>query len=208
MDCLIDPSSMTLKIPELSPEMQEIIDNGGIQYTIENGEVIIKGNDYIDFVGKFNISGEIIKYIPNCLVSTVRKADEDAVIPFKTRMSDVGLDLTIIKKHKDVRKNVIMYDTGIKIEIPVGFYAEVVPRSSLIKTGWMLANSVGIIDNTYTGNIYIVVAKIDPDADELPLPYNGFQLIIKKQYFPLINLTTTDLPKTNRGDGGFGSTSV
>lgn len=209
MDCLVDPSTLTLKIPKFTEEIKEVLKNEKLEFTIDenNNEIILSGNNYIDFIGKFNISGEILKYIPCCMVINVKKDSEEAILPSKSRMTDVGVDLTIYKKHKDIRKNVIMYDTGIKVELPVGFYAEVVPRSSLVKTGWMLANSVGIIDNTYTGNIYIVVAKIDPDAEELPLPFKGFQLIVRKQYYPLLNLTD-NIQKTSRGDGGFGSTST
>lgn len=214
MDCIIDSKTLTIVIPQIKSKLLEEINKYNIKYKEENDEnnvnnLVIRGNDYIDFLGRFNVTGDITTLLPNCLAIDIFKEDEDAIIPSKVRLSDVGIDLTIIKKHKTVRNNIIMYDTGIKIQVPVGFYVEVVPRSSLIKTGWMLANSVGIIDNSYTGNIFVVVARIDPDADELPLPFTGFQLIVKKQWYPLMQISKTNdlLPETSRGAGGFGSTN-
>lgn len=138
-----------------------------------------------------------------------------AVLPSKTIQSDVGFDLTVIKEHKIVRAglwkdSVIMYDTGIKVQVPEGYYVEVVPRSSLSKTGWVMANSVGIIDNTYTGNILVALARIDPHAEEIPMPFKGFQIIVREQCFPSIHDMTGHenlIPSTMRGEGGFGSTN-
>lgn len=63
--------------------------------------------------------------------------------------------------------NTILYDTGIKINVKYGYYAEVVPRSSLSKSGYMLANSIGIIDNSYRNNIFVALTKINPDAPDI-----------------------------------------
>jgi dUTP pyrophosphatase len=140
------------------------------------------------------------------------RTDPSAVLPSKCNASDVGFDLTIIKEHKIVREGcVIMYDTGIKLQVPSGYYVEVVPRSSLSKTGWVLANSIGIIDNTYTGNILVALARIDAYAEQIVMPFKGFQLIIREQCFPIIHDMTGEeqlIPVTVRGGGGFGSTNL
>lgn len=134
--------------------------------------------------------------------------DDIAVFPTKARPSDVGLDLTIIKKVKDMTNNVTLYDTCVRVQCPHGMYAEVVPRSSLSKSGYMLANSVGIIDPSYTGNIMIALAKIDPTAPDITLPFRCCQLIFRKQeYVNLIDMTNSDhdIIETSRSAGGFGS---
>ena len=138
-------------------------------------------------------------------LNVVRK-HPDAIIPYKTRISDVGYDLTIIKQHKTLNSNTIMFDTGIAVKVPWGYYTEVVPRSSLSKTGWMLTNSVGIIDNSYRGNIYVVLTKMNSDAEDIQLPFRGFQLIIRKQYHVIIK-EAEEIEDTERGAGGFGSTN-
>lgn len=163
----------------------------------------IKGANMIDLMDKF------IDNPMNGLLLKVWKVAADANIPCKVRESDVGLDLTIISEHKKLRQNIIMYDTGIKLGIPLGYYVEIVPRSSLSKTGWMMANSVGIIDASYTGNIYVALVRVDPEAEMLKLPFKGFQLILRKQNYVNVEvqLSSDSLCETSRGEGGFGSTS-
>jgi deoxyuridine 5'-triphosphate nucleotidohydrolase len=138
------------------------------------------------------------------LCKVVRK-HPDAVFPFKSRLSDVGYDLTIIRKHKDLTSNTALYDTGIALDIPFKYYAEIAPRSSLAKSGYMLANSIGIIDPGYKGNLYIALTKISPEVGELSFPFRCCQLIFKQQVF--VNLVETfETEESTRGQGGYGST--
>lgn len=140
--------------------------------------------------------------IPVC---KILKTDDAAIVPNKTHESDVGYDLTIIKEFKRLGPNTIMYDTGIIAVAPDGYYLEIVPRSSLSKTGWMLANSVGIVDPSYRGSLLVAVVQVDPLAEPLPIPFRGFQLVIRKQHFVEM-VEVTNVEETVRGDGGFGST--
>jgi|GEM_PF-3634214 len=133
------------------------------------------------------------------------KARPDAVAPFKARASDSGYDLTLLEKVKTVG-DVDFYDTGIKISPAYGYYFDVVPRSSLSKTGYMLANSVGIIDRTYTGNVLVPLRKVDKEAKDIELPIRLVQIIPRK----IIHIDfeeVTDVGTTQRGEGGFGSTN-
>jgi deoxyuridine 5'-triphosphate nucleotidohydrolase len=136
----------------------------------------------------------------------VFKADVDAVMPSKTSYSDAGYDLTIIKEYKVLNSDTTLYDTGIKLDIPNGFYVEIVPRSSISRSGYMLANNVGIIDQGYRGNLYVALRKVNKDCEDLVLPWKCCQIIVKKQVYAKLKLTTEAGAKTNRGDGGFGST--
>ena len=86
------------------------------------------------------------------------KCDPNAVSPERARPSESGFDLTLISVVKNVGK-VTMYGTGIMIQPPTGFYFDMVPRSSIIKSGYMLANSVGVIDQGYTGEIMVPLIK-------------------------------------------------
>ena len=144
-------------------------------------------------------------------VLKIIKVDKDAIVPTKNNYSDAGLDLTIIKESKRLNSDTVLYDTGIKLEIPNGYYVEIVSRSSISKSGYMLANNIGIIDQGYTGNLYIALRKINKDCEDLVLPYKCCQIIMKKQIYPKI-IIRDDTEKeiknqdTSRGDGGFGST--
>ena len=132
------------------------------------------------------------------------KTREDAVIPYKTNTIDSGFDVTLIDVSKKIG-NVTLFNTGIKIKPPYGYYFDLVPRSSIIKTGYMLANSVGIIDFEYRGEILVPLIKVDPEAKDIELPARIAQLILRKLYLPLIEQVET-LDETTRNEGGFGST--
>jgi dUTPase len=74
----------------------------------------------------------------------------------------------------------------------------------------MLANSVGIIDASYTGNILIALTKIDSNMPDLALPFKCCQLIFRQQVFvDFIDHEDredhVDIHSTTRNDGGFGS---
>jgi deoxyuridine 5'-triphosphate nucleotidohydrolase len=152
--------------------------------------------------GRDSVSIPIIK---------VFKVDDEAVMPSKTRYSDAGYDLTIIREYKVLTSNTTLYDTGIQLEIPNGYYVEIVPRSSISRSGYILANSVGIIDQGYRGNLYIALTKINAESPELTLPWKCCQMIVKKQtYSRLVTLVSGNAGKeieaSSRGTGAFGST--
>jgi dUTP pyrophosphatase len=134
--------------------------------------------------------------------------DSRAVIPSRAHASDIGLDLPSIDVYKILENtNTVLFDTGIAATPPEGYYLEVIPRSSLSKTGWMLANSVGIIDPHYTGNIYIALTKISEGAIPMEKMIGKCvcQLVLRKAEYANV-VAVTSLGTTERGDGGFGST--
>ena len=141
----------------------------------------------------------------------VKIHDVNAVVPSKAGPQEVGWDLTAITFVKRLAPNTFMYDTGISVEPPEGYYTEIVPRSSISKTGFILSNSIGIIDPTYRGTLKIVLTKISPinrtilPTRPLTIPFKLCQLLLK----PLITAdiqVVEELSETLRGEGGFGST--
>lgn len=133
------------------------------------------------------------------------RRDPNAVIPSRASPNDIGLDLVAIKEHKTLPNGVVMYDTGLAVTPPSGYYFEILARSSIVKTGWMLANNVGTIDASYTGNLYIALARVDPASERIPLPFCKCQLVLRKAYYPEV-VEVNELHVTERGEGGFGST--
>lgn len=81
-----------------------------------------------------------------------------ASMPYKKHDTDAGYDLTVISAEIKEENNevFIVYDTGVAIETPKGYYWQVHERSSCYKKGIKLANSVGIIDSDYRGTIKAV----------------------------------------------------
>lgn len=134
----------------------------------------------------------------------------NAFIPSYAHADDVGMDLVCVAETKrtwgqndDVAT--IMYDTGIAVCPPDGYYTEIVARSSLSKSGWMVANGIGIIDPSYRGSLKVVLVRVVKDAPELTLPFCSTQLVLRKLHKAKV-LCVEDLPKTTRGEGAFGST--
>ncbi len=131
----------------------------------------------------------------------------NAVAPFKASFSDVGWDLTLITKAKELNSKTTLYDTGISVEPPIGFYVAIYPRSSLSKSGYVLSNSKGIIDPAYTGNILVALTKVDEKSKDIELPFVAVQMVLEPVSYALLN-ETEKICDTSRGSGGFGSTSV
>lgn len=185
----------------------------GIPYIIddENRIKIKYGCSSIDFLGFLynninnNISFVYNNYNLNLPKINVVKVDNNAVIPSKKNWSDVGYDLSIINKIEDYNSKTALYDTGIKIQVDFGYYIEIVPRSSLSKSGYMLANSVGIIDNSYRGNLMIALTKVCDDAKDIEYPFRCCQMIMRK-YVNTYLEEVGNVEKTKRNEGGFGST--
>lgn len=144
------------------------------------------------------------------------KKSKDAVVPERAGPNEIGFDLTLIRKVKDIDDYTVMYDTDIVIKPPDGFYVEIVPRSSIVKSGWFMANSIGIIDPTYRDTLKVVLKRMDKTQKEVELPSRLCQLILR----PVYRIVKVDektkvrseemivvesLDETER-KGGFGST--
>lgn len=97
--------------------------------------------------------------------------------------------------------------TGISIALPSNEYVALVyVRSSLgFKKGVTLSNSVGVIDSDYRGEIKVSLANLS-DKDFVVNPGDRVaQLVVTPVSIPKIKIVE-ELPSTDRGEGGFGST--
>ncbi|MDX2469750.1 MAG: dUTP diphosphatase [SAR324 cluster bacterium] len=127
--------------------------------------------------------------------------------PKKAHATDAGIDLTcmtIVIKTKDV----FFFDCGISVEPPPGYYTQLVPRSSIYKQDFIMANSVGIIDQDYRGKIFMPMRYVGTgDGKKAAMALVGHrvgQLILKKVEDYQIEIVDS-LSDTIRGEGGFGS---
>lgn len=131
----------------------------------------------------------------------------DARMPQKANASDAGFDLWIISKDTEFDNGTVLYDTGVAIQPPHGYYFDLVARSSIVKTGYMLANNIGIIDAGYQGNIKVPLVKVCASAPDIELPMKIAQLIPRRTYMmDPVQVLAFD-QGTARGQGGFGSSS-
>lgn len=136
----------------------------------------------------------------------IKKLTESAVIPSRATANSTGLDLVAISKTlvDEGDYGYIAYGTGLAIEIPSGYTGYIFPRSSISNTGHILANSVGVIDSDYRGEIYVRFKTV-PDSREYEVGDRVCQLIILPNT-PLEIEEVEELSSTERGEGGFGST--
>lgn len=134
--------------------------------------------------------------------------NQKAVPPKKAHHTDAGFDLTVTEiKKKSLFK--IHYKFGFGVEFPEGMYAEVYSRSSIHKKWLWLSNSVGIIDNGYTGEWQAVFYKIPFISKPYKVGDRACQAIFKfmqDAYTPIGFHSVNNLDNTERGEGGLGST--
>ena len=138
-----------------------------------------------------------------------KKLVDKAVTPSYAKPGDAGLDMTTIGSKINSDHNYIEYFTGIALEVPEGHVGLLFPRSSTSKKDLRLANSVGVVDSGYRGEIsfrykfpkdsYFAKVKRYNDGDRVG------QLVILP--YPQIEMVESDeLSSTERGEGGYGST--
>ncbi len=132
----------------------------------------------------------------------------DMPIPKRGHETDAGIDLTAMSVEQK-RPDIFFFDTGISIQITTGYYVETVPRSSIVKTDFILANSIGVIDPDYRGKIFIPFRYVGHEngmskAESL-LGQRIAQMLIRKQEACQLEIVET-LPDSMRGENGFGST--
>lgn len=97
--------------------------------------------------------------------------------------------------------------TGLHIAIPAGYVGLLIPRSSLQNSGWQLANTIGVIDSDYRGEVLIkLVPTIPGTSPKIPTYGDRIAQLVIVTCPAVVVEEVTELPTTNRGDGGFGST--
>jgi dUTP pyrophosphatase len=98
--------------------------------------------------------------------------------------------------------------TGLSIELPDGYEAQVRPRSGLaLKKGITILNAPGTIDSDYRGEIKVIMINLSNETTVINTGERIAQMIIAK-YEKAILKEVDELSETERGEGGFGHTGV
>ena len=132
----------------------------------------------------------------------------DDLMPAKAHSDDAAYDM---RSRVDITlepKCSTLVPTGVVIELPVGYEAQIRPRSGLaLKHNLMLTNSPGTIDAGYRGEIGIIMYNAGKEDFSISRGDRIAQMVICK--LPEVELVASDsLSDTDRGSGGFGSTGV
>ena len=133
----------------------------------------------------------------------------EALRPERSYPTDAGANLRSFVDAEIYPGEMKMIDTGVAIKIPTGFMGMVVPRSSQGKIKISLANTTGIIDSTYEGNIKLLLVNggEDPYIIEACKTKVAQLIIIPVMLASFINFRGI-WNESIREEGGFGSTGV
>ena len=145
-----------------------------------------------------------------------KRLHKDAVIPSKKIEDDFCFDLTAVTE-EEIAPNVWKYGFGFALQIvnnmriePIKEYCSLCfsirPRSSVWKTGMILSNCIGTIDEGYTGEISAVFYHVMPNMERYHVGDRIAQLHFDKTTKFLDFIEVDELDETERGDGGYGST--
>lgn len=139
----------------------------------------------------------------------IKRLDSSVELPSYAYEGDAGLDL---RANEDVTLAPFerrLIATGLAIAIPEGYAGFVQPRSGMaLKQGLSMANTPGLIDSHYRGELKVVAVNLDVhEPIEIKRGERIAQLVIQR--VPVVTLKEVDdLGETDRGSGGFGSSGV
>ncbi len=131
-------------------------------------------------------------------------------LPSYETLSSAGMDLRASIQEPISLKPLerALVKTGLFIELPLGYEAQVRPRSGLaLKKGITVLNSPGTVDADYRGEIGVILVNLSSEPFVIENGERIAQLVIAKHERAEWNEVTT-LSETERGAGGFGSTGV
>lgn len=132
--------------------------------------------------------------------------NDNNCIPTKAHVTDAGYDLRASRCMSVFPRDTEFIPTGVCVDIPVGYVGLLFPRSSISKTPLRMANSVGVIDAGYKGEIKVPL--FNTDEVEI-IDIDTYDRIAQLVIVPCMDFeleVADDLGNSERGTGGFGST--
>jgi dUTP pyrophosphatase len=136
----------------------------------------------------------------------IQKLRPDAVVPVRAYSGDAGLDLSSCERVELAPGERALVPTGLAVAIPEGYAGYVQPRSGLAaKHGISIVNAPGLVDSGYRGELLVNLVNTDRDATFTVEPGMRIaQLVILE--LPEVELVEVEeLPASERGVRGFGS---
>jgi dUTP pyrophosphatase len=144
------------------------------------------------------------------MISVKIVAGPKARIPSYESAGAAGADLCACIETDMVieQGKVALVPTGLYIEVPYGYEAQVRPRSGLaLKHGITLLNTPGTIDSDYRGEVKVIMANLGSEPFTVTHGMRIAQMIFAKVYKGEFTIAES-LSSTERGGGGFGHTGV
>ncbi|WP_298893518.1 dUTP diphosphatase [uncultured Psychroserpens sp.] len=131
-------------------------------------------------------------------------------LPHYETIASAGMDLRAnlseSRTLKPLERSIV--GTGLFIELPIGYEAQVRPRSGLAaKKGITVLNAPGTVDADYRGEIGVILVNLSSEDFTINNGERIAQLVIAK-HERADWIEVSELSETSRGEGGFGSTGV
>ena len=139
----------------------------------------------------------------------VRRLHQDAALPTRAYEGDAGFDLSSAERVELEPGERAVVPTGLAVAIPEGFAGFVQPRSGLAaRHGLTIVNTPGLIDSGYRGEVRVIL--LNTDREESFVVEVGMR-IAQLVVVPTAAVTLVEveeLPESERGGRGFGSSAV
>lgn len=139
----------------------------------------------------------------------VRRLRADAVLPSQAYAGDAGFDLAACDRHELGPGERAVVPTGLAVAIPEGHGGFVLPRSGLAaRNGITIVNAPGLIDSGYRGEVQVVLLNTDRRESFVVEPGMRIAQLVVLPIAEIEPVELEELPESERGVRGFGSSRV
>jgi dUTP pyrophosphatase len=139
----------------------------------------------------------------------IQRLREDAVVPERAYAGDAGLDLSACEQVELGPGERALVGTGLAVAIPEGYAGFVQPRSGLAaRHGLTVVNSPGLVDSGYRGELRVVLLNTDATEPFVVEPGMRIAQLVVLPVPELEPVEVDELPSSERGVRGFGSSAA
>jgi len=136
----------------------------------------------------------------------IKKLRDDAVVPTRAYDGDAGLDLSACERVELGPGERALVGTGLAVAIPEGHAGLVQPRSGLAsRHGITIVNTPGLVDSGYRGELRIILLNTDASEPFVVEPGMRIAQLVVVAVPELEPVEVDELPASERGVRGFGS---
>jgi len=136
----------------------------------------------------------------------IKRVRAEAVVPERAYAGDAGLDLASCERVELAPGARALVPTGLAVAIPEGYAGYVQPRSGLAaKHGISIVNTPGLVDSGYRGELLVNLVNHDGDETFVVEPGMRIAQLVVLPVPPVELVEVDELPESERGPSGFGS---
>ena len=140
---------------------------------------------------------------------SIQRLRDDAVVPTRAYDGDAGLDLAACERVELGPGERATVGTGLAVAIPDGYAGFVQPRSGLAsRHGITIVNTPGLVDSGYRGELKVILLNTDAREPFVVEPGMRIAQLVVMQVPGIDPVEVDELPESERGVRGFGSSAV